>query len=101
LRPFGNDIELLDLLVDEQRQELILLAQSVPTRQIKLYKIPISKVDGLESLGEGIDTGLTGSSSSCVACGWYMSDGERRRSVLVANVATEGKGGLVAVVGLD
>ncbi|KAL2037247.1 hypothetical protein N7G274_009936 [Stereocaulon virgatum] len=97
----SNDIKFLDLVIDEDHEELIILAQSVPTRQIKLYKIPMSNVDGLESVGEGMDTGLTGSSSSSVVFCWYASDGEQRRSVLVANVSMEGKGGLVAVVGLD
>ena len=50
--------ELLDVVVSEEGEELILLGRSNSMGKIKAFRLELSKVRGLESVGRGITTGI-------------------------------------------
>ena len=99
--------DILDLLVDEEYRDVILLTliRSHGKRRIVVHVVPMDSVDGLNDSDlddGGIETDLTCQAGSHIVCCWYKSWEEGGgRSILIANVAADGKEGLLCAVYLD
>ena len=93
----------MDVLVNEEKEELILVSCSGPRQQLTVYRVPMDRLDTLDStnLGNGIGTGLTNEAhSQTVACLYRTAEG-LTCGIQIANIRADEKEGLLSVIHFD
>ena len=94
---------IMDILVNEEKEELILVSCSGPRQQLTVYRVPMDRLDTLDStnLGNGIGTGLTSEAhSQTVSCLYRTAEG-LACGIQIANIRADEKEGLLSVIHFD
>lgn len=93
--------EILDLVVNEGKEEIIVIGRSESRGKIRAFRIPIDNVDGLDSLGRSVDTGLDGYNRVTECCCFFEDEDTETQGVLIASMNGERKLGRLSVVYFD
>lgn len=94
---------IVDILVNEEKEELILVSCSEPRQQITVYRVPMNRLDTFDStnVGNGIGTGLTSEANSQTVASWYHTASGCACGILIANVPADENKGLLSVIHFD
>lgn len=91
--------ELLNVLVDEAKNQLVLICRSDGRGRIKAFKVDVDKVKDLESLGHGVTMGVEQYDPLRDAC--CIREKSDGRVLLVASMDTKKQKGKVCQIPLD
>ena len=80
--------EFLDVVVSREGDgdELILIGRSNSRGKIRAFRLQMSKVDGLRSVGKGFDTGLGGYNPMTDCCCLFREPGYGKQGMLIAKI---------------
>ena len=99
--PIGDRI--VDILVNEEKEELILVSCSEPGQQIMVYRVPMNKLDELDgtNMSNGHKTGLTSEANSQTVASWCRTAQGYACGILIANIPADEKKGFLSVIDYD
>ena len=97
--------EFLDVVVsrdgDGDGDELILIGRSHSRGKIRAFRLQMGKVDGLRSVGKGIDTGIGGYNPMTDCCCLFREPGYGKQGMLIAKIKGREKEGKLSYCHLD
>ncbi len=91
--------QLLDVLVDEDKDQLILIGRTDWRGKINAFKVPVDKVKDLESLGRGIPIGVEQYDPLRDAC--CVQEKSEGKVLLVASMDTRKQKGKMCEIPLE
>ena len=78
--------EFLDVIVNEEDDELIVIGRSNAIGKVKAFQLQKSQVEGLESVGRGIDIGIGGYDPMTDCCRLFREPGYGKQKLLIAKI---------------
>ncbi len=99
--PIGHRI--VDILVNDEKEELILVSCSEPGLQIMVYRVPMNTLDKLDgtNMSNGHETGLTSEANSQTVASWCRTAEGCASGILIANIPADEKKGFLSVIDYD
>ena len=83
-KPTGD--EFLEIISPREGDDLILIGRSNSMGKVKAFRLPRSKVDGLESVGKGVDTGVGSYDPLTDCCCLVAEAGNEKQRLLMVEV---------------
>ncbi len=93
--------ELLDVIVGDREDELIVIGRSNSIGRVKAFRLQRSRVDGIESVGKGVDAGVGGYDPMTDCCCLFREEGYGKQGIWIAKIRGRENEGRLSLCYLD